>query len=232
MEIQRVHIIAVVVLLIALIGFGIYWLASRPGSSGIVLPEDFLALGPQIESMPRQAISDEEREGLVYLREEERLARDVLLSLYQKWQLELFAQVSQSEQTHTDTVRLLLEKYSIEEPAPVGTASSFENPDLGRLYTESVSAGQASVEAALTVAAFIEEVSITHIDARLQDTDNDDIKLAYENMMRGSRNHLRLFVSQLNTRGITYKPIRMSEKEFNEIITSRPEARSGGGLAL
>ena len=46
--------------------------------------------------------------------------------------------------------------------------------------------------------------------------------------MRGSRNHLRSFVSQLTARSTTYTPQYISQSEFDTIIASAQETGSGG----
>lgn len=49
------------------------------------------------------------------MREEEKLARDVYLTFGEKWGLTLFTNIAKSEQTHTDAVKTLLDRYEIKD---------------------------------------------------------------------------------------------------------------------
>ena len=54
-------------------------------------------------------ISDEEATGLIFMREEEKLARDVYLTLYDVWETAVFDNIASSEQTHMDAVLMLID---------------------------------------------------------------------------------------------------------------------------
>ncbi len=190
---------------------------------------DFVSIRPAIAALPEQTLSDEERSGLIFMREEEKLARDVYSVLYDKWGLQIFSNIAQSEQTHTEAVRTILTKYNIADPVTDDTIGVFVNSDLQKLYTDLTTRGSVSLEEALTVGALIEDLDIADLQKQIALTDNDDIKLVYENLMRGSRNHLRSFVSQLSSRGVTYTPQYITRSEFDTIIASEQETGSGGG---
>ena len=68
----------------------------------------------QIASLPKEAINIEERNGLVLMREEEKMAHDVYSFLYDKWNIMIFNNIASSEQTHTNAVLELLDKYDID----------------------------------------------------------------------------------------------------------------------
>lgn len=189
---------------------------------------DFVSVRPAITSLPEQTISEEERSGLIFMREEEKLARDVYSVLYDKWGMQIFSNIAQSEQTHTEAVRTILIKYNITDPVTDDTVGVFVNSDLQKLYTDLTTQGNQSAENALKVGALIEDLDIADLQKQIAQTDNDDIKLVYENLMRGSRNHLRSFVSQLTARSTTYTPQYISQSEFDTIIASAQETGSGG----
>lgn len=204
----------------------------RGGTSKLVsdIPDssDFLSLRPQITSLPVQGVSDNEKEGLLFMREEEKLARDVYTMLYEKWGLPIFTNISQSEQSHTEAVRTVLLKYNIADPVLDDTAGKFTNSDLAELYTNLVAKGQRSEMDALIVGALIEDLDIKDLQERMIQTDNDDIKLVYQNLLKGSRNHLRSFVAQIESRGSVYKPRYITQDEFDTIISSPRETGSAG----
>ncbi|NJE03187.1 DUF2202 domain-containing protein [Thermococcus sp. MV11] len=166
-------------------------------------------------------LSQEEIDGLLYMREEEKLARDVYLTLYEIYGLQIFYNIAQSEQTHTDTVLSLIEKYNLTDPAS-DEIGVFTNPDLQALYDQLVEMGSQSVVDALKVGALIEETDIVDLQERIAQTDNEDIKQVYESLMAGSENHLRAFVSQLEAYGVTYEPQVVSEDYYQSVINSAP----------
>ena len=55
------------------------------------------------------------------------------------------------------------------------------------------------------------------------ETDNSDIIKVYNNLQKGSRNHLRAFFDQIENNGGSYSPQYLSQEEFNSIISSEQE---------
>lgn len=192
-----------------------------------VVPEDFVSLRPGVVTLPAESLSEAEIAGLVFMREEEKLARDVYLTLYEQWSEPIFRNIAQSEQTHTEAVRTLLDKYEVTDPVVDDSIGIFQNQELTTLYTELVAQGQASEVAALQVGALIEDLDIKDLDEQLALTDNADITLVYENLQRGSRNHLRAFVRQLAQRSVTYEPSYISPADYAEIIAGESERGAG-----
>ncbi|NPA63024.1 MAG: DUF2202 domain-containing protein [Methanococci archaeon] len=176
-----------------------------------------------IKSMPKQPLSEQEKEGLIEMREEEKLARDVYLTLYEKWKLPIFKNIAESEETHTTAIKYLLEKYNIPDPVKNDSVGAFSNPKFEELYKKLVEEGDKSVVDALIVGATIEDLDIADLQKWINETDNEDIKFVYENLMKGSRNHMRAFVRMLNRYGANYTPKYISKEEFEQIINSNTE---------
>ncbi len=182
-----------------------------------------------IKSFPYQNLSEKEKEGLIEMREEEKLARDVYLTLYNKWKLQIFKNIAGSEQTHTDSIKYLLEKYNISDPVTNDNIGEFSNPKFKELYNKLVDQGSKSIVDALKVGATIEDLDIADLEKWLNETDNEDIKFVYENLMKGSRNHMRAFVKMLSIYGEKYIPQYISKEEYEQIINSSMERGMGGG---
>ncbi len=163
------------------------------------------------------ALTFQEEEGLLFMAEEEKLAGDVYSSLNEVWNLRVFDNIGRAEQTHQAAVETLLERYSLAVPAK--PAGEFSNETLQSLYNDLVSRGEASLEEALRVGAAIEEIDILDLQERMAQTDREDILLVYSNLKRGSENHLRAFVNNLERRGIEYSPEHLSQEEYDEIIS-------------
>ncbi|CAB48959.1 DUF2202 domain-containing protein [Pyrococcus abyssi] len=152
-------------------------------------------------------LSDEEANSLLYMIEEEKLARDVYLKLYNETGLIIFDRIAQSEQRHMDAVLMLIEKYNLTAPDTLNEIGVFENEELQNLYNELVEMGSQSVVDALKVGALIEEIDIKDLEEWLSKVDNEDIKVVFENLMDGSKNHLRAFTKVLaDNYGIEYTP--------------------------
>jgi hypothetical protein len=197
---------------------------------------------------PVNNLSEEEATRLVFIREEEKLARDVYITLGEKWNLPIFANIAESEQRHMDAVGQLIEKYDLDDPVNDDTVGVFSNPELQELYDGLVSddvvdleflnldlniqGGATSVLAALKVGAFIEEFDILDLQDALADTTQSDIENVYENLLRGSRDHLRSFVGQIEATGETYEPVLMTGDLYSlyqEIISGDKETANGNG---
>ncbi len=179
-----------------------------------------------IEVLPLEALSAEEEQGLVFMREEEKLARDIYQSLYDIWSLPVFNNIANSEQTHTSVIAKLLQRYSIADPAIDTEAGEFQNSALQTLYDTLYAQGILSRIDALLVGAEIEEVDLIDIQAYLDQVDNQDITLVYQNLMKGSRNHLRSFVQMLAVEGIEYMPLHLTPSEYALIISTPKETGS------
>jgi hypothetical protein len=175
-------------------------------------------------------LSAEESAALLYMREEEKMAHDVYVTLYTQWGLPLFQNISQSEQTHTDAVKILLDRYKLSDPASEAVGV-FTNPDLQTLYNDLVTRGSQSLAEALKAGAAIEEIDILDLQERLAQTDNADIQQVFNNLLNGSNNHLKAFVTTLNTQtGETYQPQYLSSDAYQAIIsTSMGRGGSGNG---
>jgi hypothetical protein len=165
-------------------------------------------------------LSADESAALLYMREEEKLAHDVYVTFYSQWGLPIFQNISQSEQTHTDAVKMLLDRYGLSDPAS-GAVGVFTNPDLQKLYNDLIARGSQSQAEAIKVGAAIEEIDILDLQERLAQIDNADIQQVFNNLLKGSYNHLRAFVSTLNTQtGETYQPQYLSAEAYQAIISA------------
>jgi hypothetical protein len=176
-----------------------------------------------IARLPMQDISAIEGAGLIKMREEEKLARDVYLVLHEKWGHRVFSNIAQSEQQHMDAMKALLDKYNLKDPVGTSSAGVFTDPELQGLYTSLVEQGEQSLVEALKVGATIEDLDIKDLYDFLEQTDNGDIKTVYQNLVKGSRNHLRAFTKQLSMNGIIYRAQFLTSEQINDIISSPQE---------
>lgn len=182
-----------------------------------------------IAAMPTDPLSENEKEDLVWMREEEKLARDVYLTLSETWGLKVFANIAASEQRHMDAVRTLINRYAeVDDPVIDDTVGAFSNQKLAELYIELVGSGDDSVEAALLVGAEIEDLDIADLIEALKATDNADVQFVYENLLQGSANHYATFTRLLDAYGIPYGPQYFDVSEFETILSALPAKGRGG----
>jgi hypothetical protein len=175
-------------------------------------------------------LTQAEVNSLVFMREEEKLARDVYLALYEIWELPLFQNIANSEQTHTDSVANLLLSFNIPDPADNSPAGVFVNEDLQSLYDELMDLGGQSLADALKVGAAIEEIDIIDLQQALEYVQDPSIQRVYQNLLKGSENHLRAFTSTLeNQTGEIYEPQYMSSDSYFDTINSEITRGGRGG---
>lgn len=194
-----------------------------------------LAVGQAIGQEP-VSLNKQEKDGLQFMREEEKLARDVYDSMYAKWEVNPFGNIRYSERVHMDRMKGLLDQYKLEDPVGISKdlPGEFRNPEMKKIYHELVQSGSLTLTDALKAGAKIEELDIADLDIRISQTKNEDILTAYRYLRMGSENHLRAFVRRLKSQGVSYQPAHLSQQEFDRITNGENEngccqGRRGGG---
>ena len=224
LHIMKESFMAVVLVATALVGAAF---AMPPSERGAFQDEnsatffDVVSIRDAVAAMPKADLNESESEGLLYMREEEKLARDVYWTFDDQYNLPVFENIADAEETHMESVKVLMDKYGLSDP--ILEAGKFSNADLQVLYDDLVAQGSSSEVEALRVGAIIEETDIQDLKDQLEKTDNEDITMVYESLMRGSRNHLRAFVNNLERRGVDYMPLVLSQEEYDEIINGSIE---------
>jgi hypothetical protein len=188
---------ATVLLLICLMSIAIapVWAQNGPGlqNRGQNGSADCLGLGTDLPVLP---LSAEEEYWLLYMREEEKLARDVYRTFYEQWHLRIFDSIAASEQRHFDAIGKLIERYGLTDSARV-EPGLFNDIALQGDYEKLIPMGMESAWAALEVGVIIEEQDITDLREAMGKTDKTDILRVYTNLLNGSLNHLDAFMSHI-----------------------------------
>lgn len=202
--------------------------AAAAPASAATMEVNAVSQGSVLPAIVSGTLSPEEAAGLAYMREEEKLAHDVYLALYEQWGSTVFRSIANSEQKHTDAIKTLLGRYGLDDPAAGNGVGVFDDPELQALYNTLVAQGRVSLADALKVGAAIEEIDILDLQERLAQTDNADIQRVYQNLERGSENHLRAFVTNLaNRTGEVYQPQYLSQEAYDTIVNGG--SGNGGG---
>ena len=165
---------------------------------------------------PSGELTQAEVDGLLFMIEEEKLAGDVYSALDEMWDMRVFENIGRAELTHQAAVKRLLDRYSL--PDPRMGEGEFANETLQDLYNDLLAKGSTSVSDALMAGAAIEEIDILDLEEYMAQTDKEDILLVYANLLRGSENHLRAFVNNLERQRVEYTPQYLSEEEYRSIM--------------
>lgn len=184
---------------------------------------------PCVEDPPRPGISaalsmqaaevsaeldETEIEDLLFMREEEKMARDVYRVLYEKWGNAVFANIAASEEKHMAAMANLLAFYGLSDPVTSDDIGVFSNEAIADLYGDLCDEGLMSETGALLVGGRIEEIDIIDLWAALNRTEEERIHKVYQNLLEGSYNHLAAFVYNYELlTGESYAPQLLTDEK-------------------
>lgn len=211
--------------------------------SGIIFTAALYAIPASGAGQGNRTVDFNEETHMVFMREEEKLARDVYITLGIKYSGTVaFSNIDDSEEQHTATVRDKLAKYNIDDPSTDNTVGVFTGADYGDYFTGKynylVEWGEKSLIDALYVGAYIEELDMLDIvqcpqiiidthdsiqdsgDCGLDYTDNSDIQRMYDSLLEGSKNHLRSYVGNIEAilGECSYEPEFLDQEYIDEIL--------------
>ena len=154
--------------------------------------------GRDNEGSTTPVLTEKEAEHLTFLREEEKLARDVYIALANQYGSSIFVNISASEQKHMDSVKGLIDKYGLIDPVVDDTPGVFTNTFLAEIYSDLMVKGSISLKDALEVGVEIELIDIHDIEEEmLPDVIQVDVVSVLQNLLAGSYNHLDAFIGAL-----------------------------------
>ncbi len=183
---------AVILILVSFVFFGCNTESSITSPENSILKVNFSDnLQPELVVYD---LSQEERDGLIHMRLEEKLARDVYTTLGNTWNYKVFMNIKLSEQAHMEAVKRLLVKYGIDDPVTNDEVGVFSDPQFQALYDQFILQGSVSAYEAFMVGKTIEELDIADLDNQLNNVvDNPDIIRVYQNLKSASESHLAAF---------------------------------------
>jgi len=163
-----------------------------------------------------------EQQSLSFMREEEKLARDLYQAFYQQWRTPVFANLAMSEQQHMDAILCLMQGYGLADSA-TSTLGTFNNTELQALYNSLIARGSASQAEALYSGAYVEEADIKDLQAALAATANKAVTTVYGNLLDASEQHLRRFVGNIEDLGFVYTAQLLDAAQVIEILNGDNE---------
>ncbi len=179
--------------------------------------EESTATEPNLNSN----ISVEDREALLFMLEEEKLARDTYRYLDSIYQFQPLTNIAASEQVHMNAIASLLDQYGISYA--IAQPGVFSDADLQHFYDQFISSGATSGTSALYVGATIEDLDIVDLQEYIDASTNNELIAVFTKLQCGSRNHLRAFSSNLSSLGETYEPQFLDSAQYAAILARSHE---------
>lgn len=143
-------------------------------------------------------LTDEQKDTLFFIFQEEKVARDVYITLGKQYTDEkTFANIQLSEQEHILAAQVLCERYGVNTSSvnlslEDDFVGQFELHSMQELYNQCIELGQVSLLEALKVGRLIEVTDIEDLEKAAEGMPSDVVK-TYENLKAGSLNHLDAF---------------------------------------
>ena len=166
------------------------------GASSVALFSSSVHAAGRTSSSTTTKLTAKQKDELFFIYQEEKLARDVYITLGKLYPKEnTFASIQLSEQRHIDAAQGLCEKYGIDiSDVNEDEVGNFVLPVLQGYYDDLVEQGSESLLDALDVGVFIEELDIGDLTHAIEDLGFPaDVISVYENLREGSYNHLESF---------------------------------------
>lgn len=176
----------------------VFLLVGCNSNTDVVSPETELSKSGNIDLISPDGgtytVTQEEIDGLIYMRIEEKLARDVYTVMGTTYNAQVFLNIKLSEQAHMTTVKRMLDKYSIPDPLTSDEVGVFPDETFQALYDQLIAQGSVSLNEALLVGIAIEELDIADLEDQLTNVvTNPGIIRLYTNLKAGSVSHLAAF---------------------------------------
>jgi hypothetical protein len=146
----------------------------------------------RLDRFPTSNLTTEQKESLSYMWQEEKVARDVYITLGEKYGLRVFQNISRSEQRHMDAIKNLLVRYNLPLPTQSDDVGVFKDQEFTNLFNDLVKRGNRSRAEAIEVGVDIEELDIADLEERIEDAP-EDIAFVFGNLLRASYKHLAAF---------------------------------------
>ena len=169
-------------------------------NTDVISPENELTKSGNIDFIDggTYTVTQEEIDGLIHMRIEEKLARDVYTVMGTTYNAQVFLNIKLSEQAHMTAVKRMLDKYSIPDPLTSDEVGVFPDATFQALYDQYIAQGSVSLNEALLVGVAIEELDIADLDNQLTNVvTNPGIIRLYTNLKAGSVSHLAAFKRNL-----------------------------------
>ncbi len=178
-------------------------------------------------------ISDAEKEAILFMREEEKLARDVYAYFNEIFESDPFTNILASEDRHMEALKRLIISLGLVDPVVDDSRGVFVNQELNDLYLELTDPQYSSWEAALEAGIVIENMDIEDLEFYLDPDEpvavSANVIRVFENLLAGSERHLDAFESHLDAAIVVLAaittPVTLTPSEEEAILHMREEEK-------
>jgi len=158
--------------------------------------------GPLPLAITATATDPQLADDLTFMREEERLARDLYTLFAERYpSATVFANIARSEDRHFTAVGRQLDRFGIEDPSDGRAAGDYAVSELDELYDSLATQGE-TLEGALKAGIAIEEEDISDLEAVLARASSEPAERTFTALLAASRNHLKAFTTALENGGV------------------------------
>ena len=147
-------------------------------------------------AVPGATITADVAEQLTYLVEEEKLAGDVYALAESLYGDRIFLNIGRAEDHHADEVRVLLDRYGLNDPTTDAGPGQFTDPELQTLYDTLSDQVRSDRSAAVEAGILIERTDIADLEKLAASDLPDDVRAVVDNLLAGSERHLAAFQRQ------------------------------------
>ena len=143
-------------------------------------------------------LSEDQKEMLFFIYQEEKVARDLYITLAEIYRNEnIFVSTKISEQRHVDSARRLCNQYGVKTShVDEDTVGKFELEVLQTLYDACKETGKRSLHDALEISEFIEVTNMDDLEQASVGMPSDVVSV-YQDLKESSLNHLDAFQAAL-----------------------------------
>lgn len=138
-------------------------------------------------------ISAATAQDLRYMVEEEKLAHDLYVALGEQYDARQFDNIARAETQHLESVRVLLNRYDLDDPTTDNPAGVFDDTTLQQLYDDLLASGSTSLAAAAQAGITVETTDIADLTTAIDGTQAPDVVQVLSSLRDGSQRHLTAF---------------------------------------
>ena len=171
------------------------------------------------------------QQSLAYMYDEERLAKEVYLAIYNRQPVQQLSKIaSKAEGRHIDAVQKLAQRYGV--PTPYQQAGRYQNSHIQSLYNELYAKGIRSKKDALEVGCMVEVIDVDDLNNYMNEAQRvnaQDVLQTYTFLRKGSYNHYWAFDRGLKQMGVTTGCCSLGEKYCHPEYPQNEKGGHGGG---
>lgn len=176
---------------------------------------------------PSGTVSAEAAAEITWMREEERLARDLYQAFADKYGATVFVRIAAAEQHHFDTMGTLISGYGLQDPSAGLAAGTYADPALQKMWDDLSAQGSTSLADAYAVGVAVEKADVADLDEAIAIT--DDTVDAYMNHLRtATQQHLATFERLVSGQTTGAGPMGQGQGQMGRGAQAQNQTRTPG----